>query len=47
MNYYSTLKLLSFFSARKPHHIAVGKMARKDFKEESDYHRRGDTSIIV
>ena len=35
------------FLARKTHHIAKGKLARKDVKEESDYHDRGDMSIII
>ena len=39
--------LLLLFLTRKPHHIASGKMARKDVKDESDYHRRGDMSIII
>ena len=33
--------------ARNNHHIAWGKTARKDVKEESDYHWRVDKSIIV
>ena len=33
--------------ARKPHHIAQKKMARKDVEEQSGYHGRGDMGIIV
>ena len=33
--------------ARKPHHIAQRKMARKDVKEKSDYHRRRHMNIIA
>ena len=35
------------FLARKHHHIAQGKMARKAVKEESDYHKRSDKTIVV
>ena len=37
----------SLFLARKHHHLAYGKTDRRDVKEESDYHGRGDKSIMV
>ena len=30
----------------KPHHIAQGKMARTNVKDEFDYHGKGELSII-
>ena len=36
-----------FFLARKHHHIAKWKTARKKIKEDSDYLRRGHNSIII
>ena len=36
-----------FFLARKHDQIALGKTERKYVKEESDYHGRGDKSIMV
>ena len=39
--------LFLLFLACKLHHIAQGNMARRDVKEESDYHGRGEMSIIV
>ena len=40
-----TLKMLSYFLARKPYHIPEEKMTRKAVKKESDYHGRGKMSI--
>ena len=39
--------LFVLFLVPKPHHIAYGKMARKDVKERSDYQGRGDMINIV
>ena len=39
--------LLLFFLARKPYHIQSEKVARKEVKEDSDYHGRGEMSITV
>ena len=39
--------LLLLFLARKPYDISLEKMARKDVKEESNYHGIGEMSITV
>ena len=39
--------LFLLFLACKPYHIPQEKMARKDVKEEYDYHGRGEMSITV
>ena len=42
-----TKMLLLLFLARKPYDIPLEKMARKDVKEESNYHGIGEMSITV